>query len=170
LIPDHLYRTNDTTFPIFYDSSNLLGKPPYSFPTHEEITTSYISFDFRFVINPRSPVKFYTGLGYTAVTITNKQDFYIADALQLNPPSPSGTIEKSFSRGGIKILFGGRYDLEVGEQFILTPFAQISAEFLFNGEEQAKPFDFRTATDLITFTHLNVGATLYFGWFGVKRQ
>ncbi|HET9136189.1 MAG TPA: TatD family hydrolase [Candidatus Kapabacteria bacterium] len=169
LNPDRLYRTSDTTFPVYFDTSRPLPPAPYTFPTHESIRTSYLSFDFRFLINPRSPVKFYTGFGYTAVTITNTQDYYIANAPQPNQ-TPTGTIEKSFSRGGIKILFGGRYDLEIGDQFILSPFAQISAAFLFNGQEQALPFDFRTATDLITFTHLNVGATLYFGWFGVKRQ
>jgi hypothetical protein len=82
---------------------------------------------------------------------------------------PSATLEHSFSRGGIKGLIGARYDWEIGDNFILTPFVQIGAAFLFTGEQQVGGFDFNTTGDPIVFTHLNVGATLYFGWFGVQR-
>ena len=169
LIPDHLYRPNDSSRPVFYDELKASPPVPFFRPTHEEINTKYLSFDFRFIINPRSPVKFYAGFGYTAVTITNQQDYHLVTDSSDKTTSVTASVKSSFSRGGIKALFGGRYDLEIGDNFILTPFAQISAAFLFNGDAERPIFDFQTASDLITFTHLNVGATLYFGWFGVKR-
>ncbi len=170
LIGDNLYKISDSATPVAV--SPLPEKkpaPPYTVPTHESINTQYLAFALRFTINPHSPVKFYGGVGYNYVTITNTQDYYgVTDSLGTR--TPSATIKKSFSRGGINALFGARYDLEVGTQFIITPFAQISASFLFNGDPEYTGFVFQTVHDLITFTHLNVGATVSFGWFGVKRN
>jgi TatD DNase family protein len=136
--------------------------------THEDMTTSYLSFDFRFVVNPHSPVKFYLGMGYMHVTISNAQTYHVFDST--SGKGPDQTYNGSFSRGGIKALFGARYDLELNDKFILTPFAEIAAAFLFTGQQSVGGFDFNTSGDPIVFTHLNVGATLYFGWFSVQRR
>ena len=132
--------------------------------------TKYLSFDFRFVINPRSPVKFYFGLGYMHVTITSTQAYHTMDSVGSElVQGPNQIFEHAFSRGGMKGLIGARYDWELSDKFILTPFLQIGAGFLFSGEQPVEGFDFNTTGDPIVFTHLNIGATLYFGWFGVQR-
>jgi hypothetical protein len=170
LTHDNLFKS-DISAPLLnpYPFSKP-NRPHYLVPTHEDMGTTYLSFDFRFVINPRSPVKFYLGLGYMSVTITSTQNYFSADSIGGNlvygPPS---VYKSSFTRGGIKGLIGARYDIEIGDKFILTPFAQIGAGFLFSGPAQGPGFDFNTTGDPIVFTHLNAGATLYFGWFGVQR-
>ncbi len=168
LTRDGLFRTSPSSPPDRLDTTKR-PKQDYYVPTHEDMATKYLSFDFRFVINPRSPVKFYIGLGYMHVTITNTQAYYKADSNGQRIANSDGSLQHSFSRGGMKGLIGARFDWELGDKFILTPFAQIGAGFLFTGEPQVGGFDFNTAGDPIVFTHLNVGATLYFGWFGVKR-
>jgi ElaB/YqjD/DUF883 family membrane-anchored ribosome-binding protein len=145
----------------------------YLVPTHEDMGTKYLSFDVRFVVNPRSPVKFYLGLGYVYVTITNTQIYHTADSAGVGMPINYGsdqTYQSSYSRGGLKGVFGARYDLEIGDKFILTPFAEIGSGFLFSGQPQKGGFDFYVFGDPIVYTHLNIGATLYFGWFGVQRK
>ena len=164
LIKDNLYKANLTAPP---KGLPITPPPSYLVPTHEDMGTRYLSFDMRFVVNPRSPVKFYLGIGYMHVTITNSMTYHGVDTLGVHP---NQIYEASFSRGGIKGLFGARYDLEIGDKFILTPFAQIGAAFLFSGESPKQGFDFNTTGDPIVFTHLNIGATLYFGWFGVQRK
>ncbi|HYM21148.1 MAG TPA: TatD family hydrolase [Candidatus Kapabacteria bacterium] len=163
---DNLFRATESSPP---DQINSQKPPPYPYfrLVHEDIANKYFSFDFHFMINPRSPVKFYLGLGYDLVKIENTQTYY--QVLSASSNGPVLTDQKSFSRGGIKAIFGAQYDLEIGENFILTPFADISASFMLTGDPQAPEFDFRTSSDPITFTHLNVGAQLYFGWFSVKR-
>jgi TatD DNase family protein len=171
LIRDNLYKLN-----IDGPPASLSIHPPshYYAPTHEDMATKYLAFDFRFVVNPRSPVKFYLGLGYLNVTITNTQTYHSVDSVGGQVVNGSNaTLEHSFSRGGIKALFGARYDLEIGDKFILTPFAQIATGFLFSGDQQTGGFDFYVPNgpgDPLVFTHLNIGATLYFGWFGVQRK
>ena len=165
LTRDHLYRSAENS-PPSNDTSHRPSR--YFVPTHEDMGTKYLSFDFRFVINPRSPIKFYVGLGYMRVTITNSQIYHIVDT-QTKEISPDKTFSNSYTRGGFKGLIGARYDWEIGDKFILTPFVQIGAAFLQSGEQQVEGFDFNTTGDPIVFTHLNVGATLYFGWFGVQR-
>ncbi|MDP4237637.1 MAG: TatD family hydrolase, partial [Bacteroidota bacterium] len=168
LSKDGLFRASESSPPAHLDTNKI--PTHYFVPTHEDMSTKYLSFDFRFVINPRSPVKFYMGLGYMHVTITNSQDYYSVDSVAGGVvKGPSANLEHSFSRGGIKGLIGARYDWELGDNFILTPFVQIGAAFLFTGEQQAGGFDFNTTGDPIVFTHLNAGVTLYFGWFGVQR-
>ncbi len=168
LTPDNLYRSGDSSALAQFDALHPPVKP-YFVPTQESIKTTYLSFDLRFVINPRSPLKFYTGLGYNYVTITNSQDYFKVDSV--TGKSASLSVTNSFNRGGIKVLFGARYDFELGSNFIVTPFAQIGASFLFNNPSQVEQriYDFQVPADLITFTHLKVGATVYFGWFGIKR-
>lgn len=170
LTRDLLYKADLHSPPRRFDPNPLNRPSHYIVPTHEDMGTKYLSFDFRFVINPRSPVKFYIGLGYTSVTITNTQIYKSADSVGKDIAyGPLLTYQGSFTRGGIKGLIGARYDIEIGDKFILTPFAQIGAAFLFSGAPQGPGFDFNTTGDPIVFTHLNVGATLYFGWFGVQR-
>ena len=163
LTRDHLFRSTENS-PPSKDTSN---RPSHYFvPTREDMATKYLSFDFRFVINPHSPVKFYLGLGYMRVTITNTQIYHVVDTT--HALYPDQTFSHSINRGGMKGLIGARYDLEIGNKFILTPFAQIGAGFLFSGQQQVSGFDFSVG-DPIVFTHLNIGATLYFGWFGIQR-
>jgi hypothetical protein len=144
-----------------------------NFPTHEYIQTSYIGVDFRFVFTPRSPLKFYAGLGYTATTITNNQTYDIRDSTGKTTAGhvieANKTFEASFSHGGIKGLIGVRYDYELSNQFILTPFIEIGAGFLFSPDGQAPPFVFRTDAQQIVFSHTSIGVSLSFGWFTVPR-
>jgi hypothetical protein len=159
---------NDTSLLSGLDTLHL-PSPPYRRPQHEDITTSYISLDVRFVITPNSPIKFYTGLGYTAVTMTNKQTYYrILDSLG-NTDNTLHTLESSITRGGIKALIGARYDFEVGSQFILTPYVQIGAAFLFSGDPQGRNFVYRVEEDPIVFTHTTVGLTFNYS-FGLTGQ
>jgi len=171
LTRDQLYKGDLNSFPAVLDP---LKKPSHFLvPTHEDMGTKYLSFDFRFVINPRSPVKFYVGLGYLHVTITSTQEYHSVDSAGIGNPVVVGatqTLRGSFTRGGMKGLIGARMDIELGDKFILSPFAQIGAGFLFSGEQRPSGFDFFIPGDPIVFTHLNVGATLYFGWFGVQRR
>lgn len=168
LTQDNLWRQDLEHYVAKYDPLKPPTKFPYFVPTHEDITTKYIALDFRFVINPHSPVKFYLGLGYNRTTIENKQTYLTVDSLK-NRTGPD-VVDRSFTRGGIKGIFGARYDLELGDSFILTPFADISATFLMSGDAQEPEFDFRTSGDPITFTHLNAGFVVYFGWWHVKRN
>lgn len=168
LTNDRLWRQEDSSYVDKFDPLKPPTKFPYYVPTHEDITTMYIAFDVHFVINPHSPVKFYLGLGYNSTTIESKQSYYAVDSLGVH--SDSKTVSASFTRGGIKGMFGARYDLELGDNFILSPFADISATFLLSGDKQQPQFDFQTGGDPITFTHLNVGAMMYFGWWHVPRN
>ncbi len=151
--------------------TNRLPQAPYRRPTFESITTTYISFDVRFLITPRSPIKFYTGLGYTAVSITNRQTYDIViDSFDSRDPN-ARTSEATIKRGGIKALIGARYDYELGSQFILTPYVQIGAAFLFSGNPQGKNFIYKVDEDPIVFTHTTVGLTVSysFGLTGERR-
>lgn len=159
---------HDSNYVQTLDTARM-PKGIYRRPQHEDITTTYISFDLRYVITPRSPIKFYTGVGYTAVTIKNKQDYFrILDTLGTKDPTLRST-ESSISRGGIKVLIGARYDYELGSQFIITPFAQIGAAFLFNGDPQGRPFVYRVEADPIVFTHTTVGLTFNYS-FGLTGE
>jgi TatD DNase family protein len=144
-------------------------------PTYEELAIKWLSFDLRFVITPRNAFKFYAGLGYTHLTMSSLQNYRVVNAIgapadSLTTLNPNlSTYSSSFSRGGIKLLFGIREDIELGSQWILTPFAEIAAVGAFAGTTQGPTYVFLTDPDQITMTHLNVGVTLYFGWFGVER-
>ncbi|MEP7234609.1 MAG: YchF/TatD family DNA exonuclease [Ignavibacteriota bacterium] len=167
---DQLYKADINGQPSHILTQGGLQKH-YLVPTQEDLSNKYFSFDFRFVINPRSPVKFYLGLGYMHVTIENTQVYHTVDSTGTTAVNgPDQTLSGTFTRGGIKGLIGARLDIELGDKFILTPFAQMSAGFLFSGTPQPPGFDFIIPGDPIVFTHLNVGAMLYFGWFGVQRK
>ncbi|MEI8135035.1 MAG: YchF/TatD family DNA exonuclease [bacterium] len=168
LTRDGLYKSDLTAPPV-----GSLPPKHYLVPTHEEMATTFLDFDLRFVVNPRSPLKFYIGLGYLRTTIRNTQEYHTVDSSLTGAPPVIGanqTYKASFTRGGIMTLFGARYDFELGDNFILTPFAQIGAAFLFSGETPPQGFDFSTPDDPIVFTHLNLGVSLYFGWFTVARK
>jgi TatD DNase family protein len=167
LVQDRLYSLGDSTPAAYLDTSNR-PKSNYRSLTYESINTSYIAFDVRFVFTPRSPLKFYSGLGYTATTITNKQTYDDVDSLG-NVLAKGKQFESSFTSGGIQAMIGARYDLELNDQFILTPYAQIGAAFLFNGGSQPASLVFRVDPEQIVFTHTKVGLTLSFGWFTVDR-
>jgi hypothetical protein len=122
----------------------------------------------RFVFTPRSPLKFYAGLGYTATTITNNQQYYVYDTSHTTD-GVVHTLESSITRGGIQGLIGARYDFELDNHFIVTPFIQIGSAFLFSGENQLPSFVFQTDKDQIVFTHTKIGVTVNFGWFTVDR-
>jgi hypothetical protein len=172
LVRDSLYSAGFDA-PIAPKLSNQPLFPGYRIPTFEELRISWISLDARFVINPRAPLKFYTGAGYSHITMNNYQEYHpIIDSTTVYVLSPSTTkvYDKSFSRGAIKALFGARYDFELSKNFTLTPFAQISMIFALGGDQQAESLLFRPESDQITMTHTNVGFTVYFGWFGVPRN
>jgi ElaB/YqjD/DUF883 family membrane-anchored ribosome-binding protein len=164
---DHLYNFGDSTPTAFLDTANL-PKQAYRTPIFESITTKYWAFDVRFVFTPRSPLKFYAGLGYTATTITNNQQYYVYDTSHTTD-GVVHTLESSITRGGIQGLIGARYDFELDNHFIVTPFIQIGSAFLFSGENQLPSFVFQTDKDQIVFTHTKIGVTVNFGWFTVDR-
>lgn len=167
LTQDRLYTLGDT-FPAAGLDTNKPPSQNYRLLTHESITTSYIAFDARFVFTPRSPLKFYAGLGYTAATITNVQTYDEVDTLG-NTIATGKEFESSFTSGGIQAMIGARYDFELNDQFIVTPYAQIGAAFLFNGGDQPASLVFRVDPEQIVFTHTKVGVTVSFGWFTVER-
>jgi TatD DNase family protein len=167
LTGDHLYNFGDSTPSAFLDTAKLPSQP-YRVPIYETITTKYWAFDVRFVFTPKSPLKFYAGLGYTATTITNNQQYnnYTAEH---TTDGVSHTLESSITRGGIQGLIGARYDFEIDNHFIVTPFIQIGSAFLFSGDNQLASFVFQTDKDQIVFTHTKVGVVVNFGWFTVDR-
>lgn len=172
LVRDSLYATG-FDFPIATKSANQLYLPGNRIPTFEELRVSWIALDARFVINPRAPLKFYTGLGYTHITMNNYQEYLpILDSTRTYTISPGSikTYDETFTRGAIKALFGARYDFELSSQFTLTPFAQIGMIFAFGGDQQKPSFLFQPESDQIVMTHTNIGFTVYFGWFGVPRN
>ena len=146
--------------------------PGNNIPIREDLTITTLAFDVRFLITPKAPFKFYAGLGYTHLKMENNQ-IYKTVIIGANKDTIIGptqsTLDASFSRGAVKILFGIRYDLELGDKFILTPFAEISALGAFSGDNQLPPFVFRPDETQITMTHFTFGASLYFGWFGTQR-
>jgi TatD DNase family protein len=169
---DSLYA-NDLFAPVSPKRPNHVYLPGNRVPTLENLDISWISLDLRWVINPRAPLKFYAGGGYSHLTMTNHQEYVdIPETTMVYTVDPSKlkTYEQSFSRGAIKLLFGARYDFEVSSQFTVTPFAQIATLFAFQGEEQGPSFIFQPDRELITMTHLNIGVSVYFGWFGVPRD
>jgi hypothetical protein len=68
-----------------------------------------------------------------------------------------------------------RHDFEVGGGFTVTPYAQISALGAFQGtpgdpsSTQNRAFVFRADPDQIIMTHVKVGVTIAYGWWGVPR-
>lgn len=172
LVRDSLYSA-DFDAPIAPKSPNHLYIPGNRVPTFEELTISWLSFDARFVINPRAPLKFYTGLGYSHITMNNYQEYIpIEDSTRtyVVADATKKTYEETFSRGAIKALFGARYDFELSKNFTVTPFAQIAMIFALAGDEQKPSLLFRPESDQISMTHLNIGFTVFFGWFGVPRN
>lgn len=172
LMADSLYSAGPS-FPVSLRPVGQRLDPGHFVPIEENLDISWWSLDSRFVLNPHTSFKFYLGIGYTHLTMTNTQRAQtIKDTMTRFEflPSDVTTREESFSRGSIKLLFGIRYDIELSSQFTLTPFAQISALGAFSGDAQKQGLVFNPDPDQITMTHLNVGATLYFGWFGVPRQ
>ncbi len=174
LTGDHLYNAG-IGFPSGFLPGNIKLRGGDNIPVYEELAISWYSLDLRFVITPRNAFKFYAGIGYTHMKMASLQNYHAVDSIPgmsdtattINPAL--STYSNSFSRGGIKLLFGIREDFEIGSQFILTPFAEISATGAFSGAQQGPTFVYRTDAQQITMTHLNVGFNLYFGWFGVER-
>jgi len=167
LIQDHLYTLSDTS-PAAYLDTNRIPSTSYRSITYESITTSYIGFDVRFVFTPRSPLKFYSGIGYDATTITNDQTYNEIDTLG-NVATSGKHFISSFTSGGIQAMIGARYDYELTDQFIVSPYVQIGAAFLFNTGDQPASYVFRVDPEQIVFTHTKIGLTINFGWFSVQR-
>lgn len=167
LLQDKIFSFSDNTLPFVIDTTKL-PKSTYRSLTHESLTTTYISLDARFVFTPRSPLKFYAGLGYTGVTITNTQKYNEIDTNGVII-SKDNELESSLSTGGIQALLGARYDYELTSQFIITPYIQIGAGFLFKAGGQPPTMVFKYDPEQIVFTHTKVGLTVSFGWFSVER-
>jgi hypothetical protein len=168
LVQDRLYTLGDE-YPAAVLDTNKKPAEPYRLLTYESINTSYIGFDVRFVFTPRSPLKFYSGLGYTATTITNKQTYDVIEDTTGRVIETDQQLEHSFTSGGIQALIGARYDYELNDQFIITPYVQIGAAFLFSGGDQPQSLVFRVDPEQIVFTHTKIGVSINFGWFTVQR-
>lgn len=172
LLADSLYNVGPDA-PTAQRARGQALNPGSRVPTNEDLDMAWLSLDARWVINPRAPFKFYAGVGYSQITMNNRQEYQPVSDTTLQfvyDQSKVEIFEQSFSRGAIKVLFGIRYDLELNSQFTLTPFAQIGTLFAFQGDEQRLSFVFQPDREQITMTQLNIGATLYFGWFGVPRN
>jgi TatD DNase family protein len=141
----------------------------------EDFDATVISFDARYVITrPSAAVSFYLGAGYSHLSMSNEQRYYPrADSFSF--ASQLKTFSASFSRGAMSLLFGMRHDFEVGGGFTVTPYAQISALGAFQGtpgdpsSTQNRAFVFRADPDQIIMTHVKVGVTIAYGWWGVPR-
>lgn len=169
LIQDRLYSLGDT-FPAAGFDTSRVPSTPYRMLKHESIATSYIAIDARFVFTPRSPLKFYAGLGYTAATITNKQTYDVYDSgSRTTILERDKELEYSFSTGGVQALIGSRYDFELTDQFIISPYVQIGAAFLFDSGNQPRSVVYHVDSEQIVFTHTKIGVTVSFGWFTVER-
>lgn len=167
LIPDSLYNVGlDAPSASIRQGQKYL--PSNNFPQHEDLKITGLSFDLRFVINPRRAFKYYAGIGYSHLTMAHDQTYLTAVDTSVFDPTIH-TYSNSFSRGAIKVLFGARYDIELGDKFIVTPFAEIAAYAAFQGENAKPPYILRPDEEQITMTLLNAGVTIYFGWFGVNR-
>jgi hypothetical protein len=141
-------------------------------PYREDFYVTDLAFDFRLAFNPRNAFKFYAGLGYNYLILENNQKYHLNtndSVAQGIPSAASYTSDVTFYRSALDILFGVREDLEYGTQFIITPFAEISALAAFQGQTQALHFVFRPDPQLITMTHVRVGVEVNWGWFGVER-
>ncbi|MDP4199070.1 MAG: TatD family hydrolase [Bacteroidota bacterium] len=138
----------------------------------ENIGISAYSLDLRYVITrPASVIKFYFGIGYTHLSMTNEQhSLLMKDSVTTIVGTPEKVVDQTWSRGAIKLLFGVRDDFEIGSGFTLEPFAQIAGIGAFQGDLPSQTFVFRPDPQQIIMTQVNAGFTLYFGWFGVPRQ
>ena len=135
----------------------------------ETLGISLLSFDARYVITqPTASLSFYLGLGYTRITFTNTQTYHLMKD-SITPSPELQTYQQIWSRGALKVLFGMRHDFELGNGLTVEPFAQIAAISAFSGPYLDNAFVFRPASDQIIMTQLNIGFTLYYGWFGVPR-
>ncbi|HET6512964.1 MAG TPA: TatD family hydrolase [Candidatus Kapabacteria bacterium] len=173
LVSDSLYASS-LTAPVAAKGPNHIFDDGDRILTLENLDITWWSLDARWVINPRAPLKFYAGLGYSHITMNNYQEYQtIIDSGVTSytlDPANTKVYDESYSRGAVKVLFGTRYDFELSKNFTVTPFAQISTIFAFQGEVQKPSFVFAPDGEQITMTHLNIGVTVYFGWFGVPRN
>lgn len=149
--------------------------PAQRLVTGEDFNASIISIDARYVITrPSAAVSFYLGAGYNHLSMSNDQRYYSrADSMSFS--SEQKSFSASFSRSALSLLFGMRHDFEVGAGVTLTPYAQISALGAFQGTPgdassiQNRAFVFRADPDQIIMTHVKVGLTVAYGWWGVPR-
>ena len=141
----------------------------------EDFYANLLTIDLRYVITrPTSAVGFYLGLGFDHLSMSNDQRYYPrVDSFSFAPTTK--TFSQSFSRNGVSLLFGARHDFEVGSGFTVTPYAQITALGAFQGTDgdpsttQDRAFVFLADRDQIIVTHVKVGVTVAYGWWGVPR-
>lgn len=141
----------------------------------EDFFANVLSIDLRYVITrPSSAVGFYLGFGYDHMSMRNEQEYYpIVDTMVF--ASTTKTFSQSFSRSGLSLLFGARHDFEVGEGFTVTPYAQITAMGAFQGtagdpsSTLNAAFVFQPDPDQIIMTHVKLGVSIAYGWWGVPR-
>jgi TatD DNase family protein len=141
----------------------------------EDFNASVLSIDVRYVITrPSAAVSFYLGAGYDHISMSNDQRYFVRqDSVSFG--SSLNTFSANFSRSGLSLLFGMRRDFEIGNGLTVTPYAQISAFGAFQGtpgdasSNQNAAFIFRADPDQIIMTHVKLGVTLAYGWWGVPR-
>ncbi len=170
---DSVYSYGPGTFPSFrYNPRKTFNSDPKGVTwllNGEDLGISLLSFDFRYVITqPTAWLSFYLGLGYTHIAFNNTQTYHVMKD-SVTPAPELSTFQQLWSRGSIKVLFGMRHDFELGQGMTIEPFAQIAAISALSGENQDNGFVFAPDRQQIIMTHLNIGFTLYYGWFGVPR-
>ncbi|HET6401414.1 MAG TPA: TatD family hydrolase [Candidatus Kapabacteria bacterium] len=138
--------------------------------TNEIFSNDWLSADFRYVITkPDALIDFYLGAGYMYMVMTNTQHYF---QFQQDSVHYGGDqiYQKSFDRSAIKVMFGMRHDFELGSGLTLESFAQIATMAAFQGQQPEQSFMLNPDPQLLIMTHFNLGFTLYYGWWGVKRM
>ena len=167
------YNPHDTTSDLGkLGHQALVNNDTIRLISSEYATIKTYGFDARYVITkPDALLKFYFGIGYSYIRVTNEQHYSRALPLPAYSDNTDNVVENSWSRGSIKVLFGMRHDFELSNGFTLEPFAQIAGFGVFNGPQKAQGFyTVQPDPEQIIMTQFNVGFTLFYGWFGVPRQ
>ncbi len=160
--PTNPYRPLDTSKKEFVAGATHLVQS-------ETLGTTMFGLELHYVITrPASAIKFYFGLGFDYLSFRSDQQY-----LTMLTPTQASSNESSFlqdwHRTGIKLLFGMKHDFEIGNGYTMEPFAQIGATGVFSGEQEYGSFVFQPGQPIIT-VNVDVGVSLYYGWWGVQRQ
>jgi hypothetical protein len=170
--PRSQYNPRDTTSDIGKAIHQaLLNNDTVRLINSEYATVKTFGIDIRYVITkPDALLKFYFGVGYSYIRVTNEQHYSRGLLLPAYSDNADNVVENTWSRGSIKLFFGMRHDFELGGGLTLEPFAQIAGFGVFKGQPEQSFFTIQPDPEQIIMTQFNVGFTLFYGWFGVPRQ
>ncbi len=173
--PDSIWSSGANSPPTLgYKSSNFHPSETRLIRS-ESLDVSDIGVDLHYTITrPTALIKFYFGLGFHHLMMASRQHyFHMIDSL--TPLGGNGAPVDSvnvlnWSRNGINLLFGMKHDFELGNGLTIEPFGEISAMGVFNGQNQGPSFVFQPDQTALIVVNFRAGFTLYYGWWGVKRE